>query len=105
MDGVYGPGTSIYPAPWARPIARSQWIEQASGQRVLAIAGAQLCEYIFVAEADVDDGVVTGVVDDEGAVCSTEHPTGEHHMRDVHVRILGCAAVGGGREEHRDARH
>src|SRR5579862_3423447 len=45
MADVYVSGTSMYPAPWARPIASSQCIEQASGQRVLAIAGAQLCEY------------------------------------------------------------
>ena len=33
-----------------------------------------------MAEADVEDGVVAGVVDDERAVGAAEHPAGEHDV-------------------------
>lgn len=64
MAGGGVSGTSIYAAPWAGSIASSQCVKQASSQRALAVANAQICEDIF------EDGVVPGVVDDEGAVCS-----------------------------------
>lgn len=55
----------------------------------MAVAGPQFRQGVLVAEPDVEDCVVAGVVDDQRAVVLAQHLAGEHDVGHVHVDVLG----------------